>query len=78
MAESEHTVVFYESPHRLIKTIKELKKHLEPKAKITIAKELTKIHETFFIGTVDNIEEQLPDGKPKGEYVVLINNAMTS
>ncbi len=71
-----YTIVFYESPHRLLKTINELKKYLDGKTKIVIAKELTKIYETFFRGTLDNISEKLPDGKPKGEYVILISNAV--
>ncbi len=74
MADSPYTVVFYESPHRLEKTIRELKTHLEPNTKITIAKELTKIYERFFRGTLNDIEEKLPPGKPKGEYVILISN----
>ncbi len=71
---SEHTVVFYESPHRLLKTVGELKKYLKPNTRIVIAKELTKIHETFFRGTLEDIEKKLPEGKPKGEYVILIKS----
>ncbi len=74
IADSKYTVVFYESPHRLLKTIGELKKYLKPDTKIAIAKELTKIYETFFRGTLDDIEKKLPAGKPKGEYVIMINN----
>ncbi len=73
IADMPHTVVFYESPHRLLKTISELKKCLKPDTKITVAKELTKIHETFFRGLIGNIEKKLPSGKPKGEYVVIIS-----
>lgn len=73
MAESKYTVVFYESPHRLLKTVGELKKYLKPETKITIAKELTKIHETFFRGTLLDIEKKLPSGKPRGEYTVMVH-----
>ena len=72
IAQSDYTVVFYESPHRLLRTIDELKKHLKPTAKITIGKELTKIYEKFFRGTIADIEKKIPAGKPKGEYVVMI------
>jgi 16S rRNA (cytidine1402-2'-O)-methyltransferase len=74
IAQSEHTVVFYESPHRLLKTLDELKKHLKPTTKVVIAKELTKIHETFFRGTISDIASTLPAGKPKGEYVIMVSN----
>lgn len=73
IAESEYTVVFYESPHRLIKTLTQLKEYLKPSAKISIAKELTKIHETFYRGTLDEILKQLP-ASIKGEYVVMIKS----
>lgn len=72
IAESEYTVVFYESPHRLMKTLEELKKYLKPDAKVAVAKELTKIYETFHRGTIDQIIKNLPAGKPKGEYVVMV------
>ena len=75
IAESDYTVVFYESPHRLIKTLKQLKEYLKPNTKITIAKELTKIYETFFRGTISDIEKKLPSGKPKGEYVIMIRES---
>ena len=73
IAESEYTVVFYESPHRLIKTLTQLKEYLKPEAKISVAKELTKIHETFYRGTLDEILKQLP-ASIKGEYVIMIKN----
>lgn len=72
-----YTIVFYESPHRLLKTIADLKKYLNDETKIVIAKELTKIHETFFRGNLNNISEKLPAGKPKGEYVILISSHKT-
>ena len=74
MAESEHTVVFYESPHRLIKTLTQLKDVLEKDSKIVVAKELTKIYETFYRGNLEEVLEQLPE-KVKGEYAVMISNA---
>jgi len=74
LSDISYTIVFYESPHRLMKTLEELKIYLKPNTKITIAKELTKIYETFFRGTVADIAEKLPAGKPKGEYVILLNS----
>ena len=72
IAESPYTVVFYESPHRLLRTLSELEKYLKPDTQLAVAKELTKIHETFFRGTVANIQKKLPAGNPKGEYVVMV------
>ena len=73
IAESEHTVVFYESPHRLKKTLEQLRVHLAPTAQVVVAKELTKIYETFYRGTLDQVLAALPVGNPKGEYVVMVH-----
>lgn len=67
-----YTIVFYESPHRLLRTIKDLREHLKGDTKIVIGKELTKIHETYLRGTLDTIEKQLADIKVKGEYVIMM------
>ena len=72
IAESEHTVAFYESPHRLLKTLNQLKEHLSAEAKVVVAKELTKIHETFYRGSLKGVLDVLPE-KLKGEYVVMVN-----
>ncbi|QQR83902.1 16S rRNA (cytidine(1402)-2'-O)-methyltransferase [Candidatus Peregrinibacteria bacterium] len=74
MATHPYTMVFYESPHRLEKTIKDLKVHLKKETKIVIGKELTKIHETYLRGTLEDIEKTLSSIKIKGEYVVMISN----
>lgn len=71
IAESEYTVAFYESPHRLHKTLNQLKDHLKDDAKVVVAKELTKIHETYYRGSLEEVIEMLPE-KVKGEYVVMI------
>ena len=73
IADSEYTVVFYESPHRLKKTLMQLKDFLKKDAKISVAKELTKIYENYYRGSIGDVIKQLPD-KPKGEYVVMIKS----
>jgi len=74
LAEIPYTVIFYESPHRLMRTISDLRNYLKPETKITVAKELTKIHESFIRGTLADITSKLPTGQPKGEYVILLNS----
>ena len=75
---SKRTVVFYESPHRLLKTLDSLKEKLVPKRKVVIAKELTKIYEEIFSGTAKeafNYFEEYKD-KVRGEFVVIVEGAM--
>jgi 16S rRNA (cytidine1402-2'-O)-methyltransferase len=71
ISKSEYTVVFYESPHRLKKTLEQMKSYLKPTAKVAVAKELTKIYETFYRGTISEVIKLIPENV-KGEYVVMI------
>lgn len=84
IANTEEAVVFYESPHRIVKTLKDLNNLLCHPAspsdgpttlrKIGVYKELTKIHEEFITGTCIEILQYLDQhkGKIKGEFVVII------
>ena len=64
------TAIIYEAPHRLISTLNEIKELLGNRD-IVIAKEITKIHETFIRGKIEEIIEKIEN--PKGEYIILIN-----
>lgn len=70
--EAKYTVIFYESVHRIIKTLEELKEII-PYRKIVLCKELTKMFEQTFRGTAAEILEKLQNEKVKGEYVVVID-----
>ena len=63
------TVIIYEAPHKLKSTLEDLKEILE-KRKVVIARELTKIHEEFIRGTIDEILEKADS--LKGEIVLII------
>ena len=73
IGESERAVVFYESPHRILKALAELK-IVALERKITIARELTKIYEEYISGTSDEVAKVLTDipEKQKGEFVVIV------
>lgn len=74
MAEEERTTIFYESPHRLIKTLEELHQLVGPDRQICIAKELTKMHETFFRGKLGALLQDLSKKSIKGEFVVVLQS----
>lgn len=65
------TIIFYEAPHRLIKTLQEMEQRLG-NIEVVLAKELTKIHEKFIKGTIEKVLETLED--VKGEYIILFEN----
>jgi 16S rRNA (cytidine1402-2'-O)-methyltransferase len=73
---SKYPVVFYESPYRIIKTLKELDieaKIYNREAKIVVCRELTKKFETIYRGTVEEVIKQIEKDMTKGEFVVIIN-----
>jgi 16S rRNA (cytidine1402-2'-O)-methyltransferase len=74
IAASERTMVFYESPHRIMKTLESLEKHLDGK-KVTVCRELTKIFEEVVAGSPAEVKayfESHPD-KARGEFVVIVS-----
>ncbi len=71
---SKRTMVFYESPHRILKTLESLQKFC-PNKKVCIARELTKIYEEFKTGNPAEVLEYLIKNpvKQKGEFTVLVS-----
>ena len=69
ISKNENTIIIYEAPHKLISTLQDLKDVLVNR-KITIARELTKIHEEFIRGNIRDIEKGLLN--IKGEFVLII------
>ena len=67
-----HTLVFYESPHRILKFLEDLVEVYEPQRCICVAKELTKLHERIVSGPLVEIKEQVESRSIKGEFVVAI------
>ena len=65
------TIILYEAPHRLLKTLGELYKVLGNR-KLTICKELTKKHEKAFLTTIEEAKAFYETEEPRGEYVLLI------
>ncbi len=71
LGEESRTVVLYESPHRIVKLLRELQEIMGER-QVVVIRELTKIHEEKIRGTPGEIAEALAAKKPKGEFVVLI------
>ena len=67
---SNKTIIIYEAPHKLETTLKDLKQVLNKDRKIVLAREITKIHEEFIRGNIDDLIEKIKD--IKGEIVLII------
>lgn len=74
MAEEERTMVLYESPHRILKTLEQICEFIEPNRLVMLAREISKLHEQMHRGTAEELVEffkQHPE-KIKGEMVLVI------
>ncbi len=70
----KRTTIFYESPHRLLKTLG-LLAELYPERRVAIGRELTKRHEEFIRGTAQSVYETVRDTQVRGEFVLVIGGA---
>lgn len=67
-----HTIVFYESPYRIVKFIADAIEIFGPERPVCVAKEISKIYERFFTGKLLDVSNELLKTSTKGEFVVLI------
>lgn len=69
-----NTLIFYEAPHKLLNTLEDMLKYLGDR-KISLCRELTKIHEEVIRTTISKAVEMYTENKPKGEFVLVIEGA---
>ena len=67
------TMVFYESPHRILKTLNDLSNYFNDESQISVSRELTKLYEETFRGTIKESVEHFETKKPKGEFVIVLS-----
>lgn len=72
LTEEERTMVFYESPHRLIKTLTQFAEYFGEERNASVSRELTKIHEENARGTLNQLINHFNKKKIKGEIVVIV------
>ena len=68
----ERASIFFESPHRIMKTLASLEAHVPPDRRIGLFRELTKIYEEHLIGTAHELLQTLTEDKQRGEFVVIV------
>lgn len=71
-----YSVICYESPHRILDTLEDIKLFL-PHVSISVQKELTKIHQTRFYGNAESIISKLKRSELKGEWVITLDISQT-
>jgi 16S rRNA (cytidine1402-2'-O)-methyltransferase len=72
LTEETRTMVFYESPYRLVKTLDELAAHFGSEREACVSRELSKIYEENIKGTLSFLSEHYTNKPPKGEIVIVV------
>lgn len=72
LVNEERTMIFYESPHRLLKTLEELSKYLGAERQASVSRELTKLFEETVRGTLNEIKIHFETHTLKGEFVICV------
>ena len=76
MATTEsRTTIYYEAPHRLIKTLSDLTTACGAVRRVVIARELTKLHEEIWRGTLQDANMRFSETEPRGEFVIILEPA---
>ncbi|MCD0486798.1 16S rRNA (cytidine(1402)-2'-O)-methyltransferase [Pedobacter sp. MC2016-14] len=75
LAEEERTIILYESPHRLLKTLTEFIAYFGAERQASVSRELTKMYEETVRGTIEEIKSHFENNILKGEFVICIAGA---
>jgi 16S rRNA (cytidine1402-2'-O)-methyltransferase len=73
LAEEDRTIVLYESPHRLLKTLEQIIEFFGAERNVSVSRELTKLHEETFTGNVKDVLMHFSEKEVKGEIVIVID-----
>ncbi|MGQ7868052.1 16S rRNA (cytidine(1402)-2'-O)-methyltransferase [Sunxiuqinia sp. sy24] len=72
LAEEERTMVFYESPYRLVKSLEQFAEFFGPERRASVSRELSKLHEENARGTVTELANHFKSKTVKGEIVIVV------
>ena len=72
LKDEARTMVFYESPYRTLKTLKQFAEVFGGDRQVSVAREISKIHEQHVRGTLDEVIAHFEEGEPKGEIVIVL------
>lgn len=75
LASESRTMIFYESPYRLVKTLEQFAEYFGADRECSVAREISKVHEEHRRGTVSEVAEWFRVNEPKGEIVIVVAGA---
>lgn len=72
LAEEDRTIIFYESPYKLLKTLQQLSEHFGADRQVSISREISKLYEETVRGSITEVIAYFEQKKPKGEFVIVL------
>lgn len=72
LASETRTLIFYESPHRLLKTLSQLQEYMGEERLVSVSREISKIHEETIRGTLAELIQHFSNSKILGEFVIVL------
>ena len=72
LAEEERTMIFYESPHRIVKTLSQFMEYFGEERIVSVSREISKMFEETKRGSMKEVKEYFEKKKPKGEFVIIV------
>lgn len=73
LATEPRTMIFYESPYRLVKTLTQFGEFMGPDREVSVSREISKIHEETVRGTLEEVAMHFSQNEPKGEIVIILS-----
>lgn len=70
--DEERTMIFYESPYRLVKTLQQFVEHFGAEREVSVCREISKVHEESVRGTLAEVLAHFTEVEPKGEIVIVV------
>lgn len=72
LAEEKRTMIFYESPYRLVKTLTQFSEIFGPERPVSVCREISKVHEESVRGTLAEVTQHFTENEPRGEIVIVL------
>ena len=73
LADEERTMVFYESPYRVLKTLQQFSEVFGPDRQVSVCREISKVHEESIRGTLAEVTAHFKEHEPRGEFVLIVS-----
>jgi 16S rRNA (cytidine1402-2'-O)-methyltransferase len=72
LKDEKRTMIFYESPFRVLKTLTQFSEVFGPERPVSVCREISKIHEESVRGTLSEVIEHFKKNEPRGEFVIVL------